>query len=226
MDAPLRTKRTQEHGTKECGVEESRSHDGAGDCAVDEPRGSQGGGGGGTGDSGDCAGGGCDCERDSKGRTVDLCGGGIERTDGGAGCGGVSADVWDFAEAGAGVDCGRKARDYRRRWKERRIPRGTAERDLRARKLTAERRGGGNCGERDDAVRAGGAAICAKTRGDDGGGDFEPADAGGAAGEDRDCAGGRAGSVDGVDAVEGGNVAEDGAEHAVYSGDGAAGTCV
>jgi len=32
--------------------------------------------------------------------------GGIERANGSAGCGGMSADVWDFAEAGAGVDCG------------------------------------------------------------------------------------------------------------------------
>src|SRR5216684_3024842 len=66
----------------------------------------------------------------------------------------------------------------------------------------------------------------AETRRDDGGNYVEPAHAGGAAGEDRDFAGGGAGSVDGVDEAEGGDVAKDGAEHAEHGGDGAAGTCV
>src|SRR5713226_1050984 len=79
-------------------------------------------------------------------------------------------------------------------------------------------------GERDDALCAGCAAICAEARGDDGGGDVKPANAAGATGENRDCAGGRAGSADGVDAAEGGNVAEDGVKHAEYGRDGAAGT--
>src|SRR6267143_1371601 len=78
-------------------------------------------------------------------------------------------------------------------------------------------------GEWDDAIRAGSATICAETRGNDGGGDVKPANAAGTAGEDRDCAGGGAGSADGVDAVEGGDVAKDGVEHAEYGGDGAAG---
>ena len=47
---------------------------------------------------------------DSRGRAIDLCGGGIERKNGGAGCGGVSADVRDFSETDACVYCGRKAR--------------------------------------------------------------------------------------------------------------------
>src|SRR6266850_244007 len=80
--------------------------------AIDEPRGLQGSGGGWMGTPGNYAGSGCDCERDSQGRTVDLCGGRIERTNGSAGCGGVSADVRDFAEPGASADCGRKAGDY------------------------------------------------------------------------------------------------------------------
>src|SRR2546425_10928512 len=84
----------------------------------------------------------------------------------------------------------------------------------------------GDHGERDDGVRARGDEICAETRRDDGGDYVEPAHAGGAAGEDRDFAGGGAGSVDRIDETEGGDVAKDGAEHAEHGGDGAAGTCV
>src|SRR6267378_901505 len=76
-------------------------------------------------------------------------------------------------------------------------------------------------GERDDALCVGSVEVCAEARGDDGSGDVKPANAAGAAGEDRDCAGGGAGSADGVDAVEGGDVAKDGVEHAEYGGDGA-----
>ncbi len=90
----------------------------------------------------------------------------------------------------------------------------------------SERSGGGNCGERDDAIRGGGFEVRGEARSDDGGGDVQLADAGGTAGEDCDCAGSGARSVDGVDTAEGGNVAKNGAEHAQYSGDGAAGACV
>jgi len=45
----------------------------------------------------------------------------------------MSADVWDFAEAGAGVDCGRKARDYQGGGRAEDSARN-GERDLRAKK--------------------------------------------------------------------------------------------
>src|SRR5580700_5233858 len=95
MDAiPRQRKKTD--GAAAGGVDESRPHDGDGDCAVDEPRGSQGGGGGGARVASDCAGSGRDCWSDARPWAVDLCGRGIEREDGGLGCGGMSADVWDF----------------------------------------------------------------------------------------------------------------------------------
>src|SRR5207253_11479254 len=104
--------RSSAYGTEECGVAESGPYDGDGDCPVDESRGPQGGDRCGSRAAGDCAGGGGDCRRDSKGRPAVLCGGGIERADGSAGRGGMSADVWNFAEAGAGADCGGTTRDY------------------------------------------------------------------------------------------------------------------
>src|SRR5207245_6868429 len=95
-----------------------------------------------------------DRERHSKGRAAVLCWSWIERADGSFGCGRMSADVWDFVANGSGADRRRAARDY---------PCGgrgggfNAERGARfARKeANAERRGGGNRGERDDALRPG-----------------------------------------------------------------------
>src|SRR5260370_516094 len=216
---------TSPDGKEECRIEESRSHDGGEDCAVDESRGAQSGAGGGARTTGDCAGGGGHCRRDSKRRTIDLRRGGGERANGRAGCSGMSADVWDFAEAGAGVDCGKKARDYQSGGRSRSFGAawGPA---LTSEEIDAARRGGRNCRERDDPVCSGGVEVCAEARRDDSGSDVKLADAGGAAGENRGCAGGGAGSVDGVDAAEGGNVAKDGVEHAEYGGDGEAGACV
>src|SRR5437879_3914126 len=105
-------KHTKHQSIEERGIAESGPHDGDGDCAFDESRGPQ------SGDrrkarvAGDCAGGGRDCERDSKGRAAALCRSRVERENGSAGRGRVSTDVWDFAQAGAAVDRGGKARDY------------------------------------------------------------------------------------------------------------------
>src|SRR5213592_1947013 len=139
--------------------------------------------------------------------------------------GGMSADVWDFAETGAGAHCRGQARDYPRSGRS-----GGFDAELGAgfagKEIVAERRGGGNRSERHDAVCAGGAAVCAQARRDDGGGDVQPAHAGGTVGENRDCAGSGAGSADGVDTAECGDVAKNGAEHAKYGSDGATGACV
>jgi N-acetylmuramic acid 6-phosphate etherase len=59
-----------------------------------------------------------------------------------------------------------------------------------------------------------------------GGGDGESGCAAGAVGEDCDRCGSGGGGFDRVDAVEGGDIAEDGLEHAEYGGDGEAGTCL
>src|SRR5260370_25077093 len=103
---------TSPDGKEECRIEESRSHDGGEDCAVEESRGPQSGAGGGARTTGDCAGGGGHCRRDSKRRTIDLRRGGVERANGRAGCRGMSADVWDFGEAGAGGGWGKEEGDY------------------------------------------------------------------------------------------------------------------
>jgi len=76
---------------------------------------------------------------------VDLCGGGSKRGEWDAGCGGMSADVWDFAESGAGANRGGKRANYQ---SVEGAEIGAEGRDLRAKKTDAERRGGGNCGER------------------------------------------------------------------------------
>src|SRR5260370_24371650 len=124
----------------------------------------------------------------------------------------MSADVWDFAEAGGGVDCGGKAGDYESGGRGGGCgAEGGA--GLAGEEVDRERCGGGNCSERDDAVCGGCAEVCAEAWRDDGGGDVQLADAGGAAGENRDCAGGGDGSADGVDAVAGGDVAKRGAGH-------------
>src|SRR6266513_2095312 len=162
---------------------------------------------------------------EGKRGAADLCGGGIERANGGAGCSGMSADVWDFEETHAGIDCRRKASGYRGGGRSGGLRSKRGARFAREEFEEQRRRGGGR-GERDDTVRAGSTAICAETRGDNRGDYVEPAHGGGAAGEDRDRAGGGTGSVDRVDAVEGGDVAKDGAEHAEYVSGGAAETCL
>src|SRR4029077_12963643 len=133
-----------------------------------------------------------------------LCRGGIEWKNRGAGCGGMSTDVWGFAEAGAGVDCGRKAGSYGSsgRVGGLRSKRGAG---FAREKIDPQRHSGGDHGERDDAVRGCIGELCAESRCDNGDDYVEPADAGGTAGENRDCSGGGAGSGDGIDAFEGGD---------------------
>src|SRR5207244_3077048 len=81
-------------------------------------------------------------------------------------------------------------------------------------------------GERDDALRTSGVAIRAWARGDHGSDHFEPENARGAAGENRNRSGGGARGADRFDTDEGRDGAKNGTQHAEYRDDGAAWTCL
>src|SRR5262249_3498618 len=155
------------------------------DCAVDESRGPQSRQGRWERGTGDCACCGGDRGCSARKWTAVLRGGGLQWADGGIGCGGSAADVWDFAEADDCADRGwaasgnRRGGRCRRRCAERRT--GPAEAQT-----IARRRAGGNRGERNDSVCAGSPEVCAKTWRYYRGGHSEPQIARGAAGEDCD----------------------------------------